>query len=216
MTSPLAEYSWQSMRMCAAVCASPHSQNGVSASPIMSMCSFNLLLPVITLIHVVSCDLVLTSEFSLLAGTDGHMVWSGLLLLGRLQARCNFFMIDFLILFFTMEMDVGLSPSSMASAATPLAYPSANSFAARPACPGSQWILVTILLAMALILAMHWSMLSLIFYLVEPFFSLFLDLFDPSYLQNLRSNLGSNIHPRSNWVHFFVVICLTTKNLLKY
>ncbi len=133
----------------------------VSASPILNMCSFNLLLLVITLIHVVSCDLFLTPEFRPLAGTDRHMVWSGLLLSGRLQVRCHFFMVDFLILFFTMEIDVGLTPSFMASGATSLAYPSANSFAARAAFPGTQWILMTIfLLASALMLAMHWSMVS--------------------------------------------------------
>ncbi len=48
----LAECSWQSTSMCAVVCTSPHSQKRVSASPILYMCSFSLLFPLNTLIHV--------------------------------------------------------------------------------------------------------------------------------------------------------------------
>ncbi len=75
MASLLCESNWQSTRMNAAVFTFPHSQKGVCARPILNMCSFSLLFPVISLIQVASYDLVLIQEFSLLAGIDGHMVW---------------------------------------------------------------------------------------------------------------------------------------------
>ncbi len=45
-----------------------------SASPILNMCSYSLLLPVMTLIHVLYCDLVLKAEFNILVGADIHIV----------------------------------------------------------------------------------------------------------------------------------------------
>ncbi len=59
------------------------------------------------------------------------------------------------------ERDTGLASSSIASAIPSLAYPPMSLFAARPACPGTQWIKVTILLsASTLMLATHWSIVS--------------------------------------------------------
>ena len=108
MISLLSECSWHSMRMCAAVCTSPHSQKRVSARPILNMWFFSLLFSVITLIHMLSWALVLPPALSLLVGTDGNMVWRFLLLSGKCQAHCHFLMVDFFILCLIMEMDVGL------------------------------------------------------------------------------------------------------------
>ncbi len=155
-----AEYYWQSMRMCAAVCVYPHSHKRGSLTVRFYTCDRSVCC-VLTLIQVLSWELVLVLDFNLLMGTDGHIVWRDLLLSGKHQALCHFFNLDFFIWFFITERDVGLASSSMASAVASLAYPSKSLFAARPACPGTQWINVTILLAAsALMLAMHGSMVS--------------------------------------------------------
>ncbi len=116
IASLLAECRWQSMRMCASVCASLHSQNRVSTSPIPKMSSFSLSLPVMILINVLSCDLVQMG------------IWCEVvaLLSGRCQAHCYFSKIDFLILCFMVDIDVGLTPSSIASPVASLAYASTS------------------------------------------------------------------------------------------
>ncbi len=62
MASLLAEYSWQFMRICAPICTSSHSQKQVSASPMLNMCSFSLII----LMHVMSCNLVLMPKWGVL------------------------------------------------------------------------------------------------------------------------------------------------------
>ncbi len=123
------EYNWHSMRTCAVVYAFPHSHK---QSPWQSD-------PKHVIIQVLSWDLVLELDFNLLTGTDGHIMWRDLLLSSMHQALCHFFNMDFFIWFFMTERDVGLASGSMASAMASLAYPSTSSFAARPACLGTQW-----------------------------------------------------------------------------
>ncbi len=90
-----AEYKWQSMRTCTAV----------SDSLILNIWSFSLLCSVMTLIQVLSWDLVLELDFNLLTGTDEHIVWSDLLLSGKRQALSHFFNVDFFIFFFFYDRE---------------------------------------------------------------------------------------------------------------
>ncbi len=106
IASLLVEYKWQSMRTCAAVCSSPHSHKRISDSPILNMWSFSLLCSMMTLIQVLSWDLVLELDFNLLTGTDGHIVWSDLLLSGKCQTLWHCFNVDFFIWFFTTEREM--------------------------------------------------------------------------------------------------------------